>query len=387
MFCSFCFINNVHAEVKCIYNWEWQKGKKVKIVLSKPDSNKQLTKVNWSGLSAEAKIELKNKPKLTPEGRCPSISVYYGDVVGIQIWSSQEKCKKNKKGFLQGSSKKCSKNISGELDSSGQSGENAAGVDQFRLEKKTNSSCEYIREYLKDSVTGSKTTKTSYTITISDSQVKGKVKGSCAAKNRLSSCAFKKIEKEAEKNFHKNSDGSGFVCPSYIYASYQVSGPRDIYYYTVTGTGTTEDEDQSVVDEDSNTTHGAGYVKEEWLPETEGPTKEECKSNPNQPGCAKSSCEVIDTNGEVFKILKQILGYIQIGSVFAVLVFCILDFGGAVASSDDDAFRKARKKVMNRIIALILIFLVPLFINFVINLVNLGACSEEDYDFIGNLFN
>lgn len=127
---------------------------------------------------------------------------------------------------------------------------------------------------------------------------------------------------------------------------------------------------------------------DEWLPEAEGPTKEECKADPNKEGCARNRCEVIRTDGEVFKILKEIIGYVQIGSVFAVLIFCVLDLGGAVASSDDDAFRKARGKVFKRIIALILIFLVPLLVNFVINLVNLGACndSEEDYDFIGNLF-
>lgn len=131
-----------------------------------------------------------------------------------------------------------------------------------------------------------------------------------------------------------------------------------------------------------------GMSSDEWIEDTtDPPTAEECKANPNTPGCAKGRCEVIDPNGELFTILKEIIGYAQIGSIFVVIILSILDLGGAIASSDDDAFRKARGKVGKRIIALILIFLVPLLINFVINLVNLGACKEEDYDFIGNLFN
>lgn len=389
--CSFCFISSVHADVKCIYQWDYSKKQKVKIVLSSPDKNNRFTKINWSGLSVEAKVKFGNfesqRPKLKNNNTCPSISMYYGDVVGIEVWDSQERCQTNKNGFMQGNPKKCSKNIAGKLDTTGQSAENSSGEDQFRLKKKTNDSCIYIREYVKDNVVGSQSGKTSYQITILDSDVRGKIKkGGCKTVGRLSSCVLDKIDDEVVSAFQPNQGYDPFHCPAYIYTNHRVAGARDTYYFTVIGTGEGEDTDQSVVDEDSNTTHGKNYVKEEWLPNTEGPTAEECKKNPELVGCVKSSCEVIDTSGEVFKILKQILGYVQIGSVFAVLIFCVLDLGGAVASADDDAFRKARGKVMKRIIALILIFLVPLLVNFVINLVNLGACSEEDYDFIGNLF-
>ncbi len=175
-----------------------------------------------------------------------------------------------------------------------------------------------------------------------------------------------------------------FKCVDKVYVAQKyVGGGGNIYRHAISTKANLIDDNWDPISDTAKNLKGA---QDEWLPDTEGPTAEECKKNPELVGCVKSSCEVIDTSGEVFKILKQILGYVQIGSVFAVLIFCVLDLGGAVASADDDAFRKARGKVMKRIIALILIFLVPLLVNFVINLVNLGACSEEDYDFIGNLF-
>lgn len=93
----------------------------------------------------------------------------------------------------------------------------------------------------------------------------------------------------------------------------------------------------------------------------------------------------IDTNGNgiidppsIAYLIKYILGIMRIIAIAAVIVLGTIDFGKAVLASKEDEMKKAQKTFIKRVIACICVFLVPTFINIVMNLANM-AWSGEDY--------
>lgn len=73
----------------------------------------------------------------------------------------------------------------------------------------------------------------------------------------------------------------------------------------------------------------------------------------------------------VFKVLKYI-------AIVMLLVFTVLDFTKAVASSDNDSLKKALQKAIKRIIICVVIFFLPILINFVLELLGIvdsGTCG------------
>ena len=99
------------------------------------------------------------------------------------------------------------------------------------------------------------------------------------------------------------------------------------------------------------------------------------------------ACNIIDKDSGFFKILKQIIGYIQIGTIFLVLILGVLDLTGAVGSQKDDALKKAASKFGKRMIAAALIFLVPAMLNIIFNVINISSCGvADDKSLISELF-
>jgi len=89
---------------------------------------------------------------------------------------------------------------------------------------------------------------------------------------------------------------------------------------------------------------------------------------------AIDNCESLlgnpDTEGQPAWYLTktfEIIRYIAIG---LVLVFTIMDFVGAVTSSDDDSLKKATSKLITRLILCVLIFLLPMLIKFILKYLN-----------------
>ena len=68
-----------------------------------------------------------------------------------------------------------------------------------------------------------------------------------------------------------------------------------------------------------------------------------------------------------FNILKYI-------AIIILFVFTVLDFAKAVASSDNDALKKALQKAIKRLIICVVIFFLPTLINFILNL--LGVVDD-----------
>ncbi|MDD3341149.1 MAG: hypothetical protein PHN72_02990 [Bacilli bacterium] len=93
----------------------------------------------------------------------------------------------------------------------------------------------------------------------------------------------------------------------------------------------------------------------------------------------KDACDIIDKKGELYKALKQIVGYIQIGTIFLVLILGVIDLTGAVGSDKDDALKKAVGRFAKRMIAAALVFLVPTIINFIFNIINLSSCGGGEF--------
>jgi hypothetical protein len=120
-----------------------------------------------------------------------------------------------------------------------------------------------------------------------------------------------------------------------------------------------------------------------------------CIDNPEKCNFGKGdtgACSIIDqASGDdgLFGLLKKIVGYVQIGTILLVIVLGVLDFTGAVGSSDDAAFKKAGGKFVKRLIAGALVFLVPALINTVLFVIKIGPCAEsgDDQSQVENLFN
>lgn len=84
------------------------------------------------------------------------------------------------------------------------------------------------------------------------------------------------------------------------------------------------------------------------------------KSWSNEEGCTALK------NGKTIEILRQILNYLQLAAVALLLVLGSLDFAGAVMSDKDDAMKQAGNKFIKRLIASVIVFLVPVLVNIVL---------------------
>lgn len=84
-----------------------------------------------------------------------------------------------------------------------------------------------------------------------------------------------------------------------------------------------------------------------------------------------------DREGDVAHFLQQIFNVIKyLGPLFC-LVFSVVDFVKAAASQDKEALAKAAKTSLKRIILAMLLFFIPLLIDFLFPLIGFydGACG------------
>lgn len=92
----------------------------------------------------------------------------------------------------------------------------------------------------------------------------------------------------------------------------------------------------------------------------------------------KEGCSIL--GNETMEVLQTILNYLRIGAVALLLVLGSLDFAGAVMSDKDDAMKSAGKKFKNRLIACVVVFLIPALVNIALFVVNK---SDSVCDFFG----
>ena len=81
---------------------------------------------------------------------------------------------------------------------------------------------------------------------------------------------------------------------------------------------------------------------------------------------------ICDNLAPLIKLIKHgIIPIIQIGIPIILIVLGMLDFTKAVAVSEDGATKKAGIKFLKRLIAVVIIFLLPTLINFILSTFNL----------------
>ena len=180
--------------------------------------------------------------------------------------------------------------------------------------------------------------------------------------------------------YKKFTQGGTFTCPSFIYYDMAGGGGTNVmvYKYKITSVGSPNEVDNSNSDEfikPDGFDFEASGGSDEWLTDPDKMPEAE-KINP---------CEIISKDNSLYKIMKQIINYLQIGTIFIVILLSGLDFISAITSGDDDVMKKATSKTSKRIIALVLVFLVPAIVNLLLSIVNVGACGSKS-DLVSELF-
>lgn len=82
--------------------------------------------------------------------------------------------------------------------------------------------------------------------------------------------------------------------------------------------------------------------------------------------------QLIDTQteGSFGWLLQKLLNYIKIAGPILVVLLSALDFIKAIASSEEDAFKKAQSRLIIRLVAALALFLVPTFVELLLGLIN-----------------
>ena len=70
---------------------------------------------------------------------------------------------------------------------------------------------------------------------------------------------------------------------------------------------------------------------------------------------------------KVIHVVNIMITVIKIGVPIALIIAMMIDFMKAIKVGSDDLLAKAKGKVKNRVIAAVLIFLVPTFVTFIVN--------------------
>lgn len=80
----------------------------------------------------------------------------------------------------------------------------------------------------------------------------------------------------------------------------------------------------------------------------------------------------------VFKILKAILNLVRLAVPIGLIVWTIIELFKNVLDPDN---KDSRKKIVNRVIAAVIVFLVPTIVNLIMNIVDIGLGSGSGYDY------
>ena len=81
------------------------------------------------------------------------------------------------------------------------------------------------------------------------------------------------------------------------------------------------------------------------------------------------SCLIL-INDDIKEIIDNIMKYIRILVPILLLIYGTIDFFGAVFSDDVEKMNSKRKKFFKRIVAAIIVFIVPVFVNLLLDLAN-----------------
>lgn len=352
----FIFPTGVKAYAKCEYVWKNtifstekdSKGKDVpvksKFVLETKGNSKKLTKATSPYSKMKATFANKDGISLKSNGDCPTISIYSQQVNGgFKIYKNSTTCKN---GLLTIKSR-CSGNLKGKKtaskdDENNTSASNDTGANsQFKLTSSTSSKCVYDNK-----------STSSATITIKKKSNK-KASTECKSHTISSTCRVK--DDNLTSVFYKDSK---FTCPAYIYTKVENATGNNIttYIYKIVDQGTEVDEDRSgaTTDEDKD----AEYLDDFDL-----------KDYNKTQSCTQIFGSPTDKESIAY-LIQKLLNYIKIAGPILVILLSSIDFVKVIWTSDDENMKKAQQKLGKRLVAAVLLFLLPTLIGLMFNLIN-----------------
>lgn len=80
----------------------------------------------------------------------------------------------------------------------------------------------------------------------------------------------------------------------------------------------------------------------------------------------------------VFRIIKTLLNVVRLAVPIGLIIWTMIELFKNVLNPDD---KDSKKKIINRAIAAVIVFLVPTIVNLVMNLVDIGLGSGKGYDY------
>lgn len=89
----------------------------------------------------------------------------------------------------------------------------------------------------------------------------------------------------------------------------------------------------------------------------------------------KTGCHII--SNDLKEWLQWILDVIRIGGIVLAVVLGMWDYVDATFASDDNGMKKANNNLSMRLISIFMLFLAPIVISFLIDLVNLSFGSND----------
>ena len=349
---TFLIPSDVLAATQCKYSWTSKligtntDGTTVTgdFILSTGDDAKRLTNATSPFSSRPAKFANKKGIALNSNGSCPSISIYVQNTSGnFKIYKNRTNCKKGALTI----DKRCSSDLKGTKLSGDTSNSDAnnSGV-QFELSSSSSSECKYVRK-----VVSSSTNKTQSARDISiKPNGSNKVKGTCSV--TIGHCT---LSVDVPKKFYSNKK---FTCPKYIYTKSDTYGKEGTdFKTTVYDTGGENDTNRSTIDSNGNVVN-KNYTNNATL------------DGLNQKYDSCSQLIDTETEGSFGWLLQKLLNYIKIAGPILVVLLSALDFIKAIASSEEDAFKKAQSRLVIRLVAALALFLVPTFVELLLGLIN-----------------
>ena len=313
-------MGKVEAATRCQYQGNSPEKITFDVILETEGNSTKFTKITqnperWRAIKISGSIKLKN-------GDCPSVSFYHGSNVGDYVHKDKKTCKQK-----QSKAKNCSNNIKGKkLSEDDASTSNILEKTQLKKTSESADSCTYERQSVDTSST--------------NISVKLEKKGD----NVNFTCTSVGDVCKANGNSEDFLSNNKLNCPSYIYVDPDVSEAG--MTLTITSTGG---------DADVDTSHPIDTKKE-----IQDISELYDSSWSREEGCVGLE------NSQTIKILRQILDYLRIAAVALLLVLGSLDFAGAVTSDKDDAMKQAGNKFIKRLLATVVVFLVPVLVNIIL---------------------
>lgn len=350
---TFLMPSDVFAATQCKYSWTSEligtnadgTAMTGDFILSTGDDAKRLTNATSPFPTRPAKFANKKGIALNSDGSCPSISIYAQNFSGnFKIYKNLTNCKKGTLTI----NKDCSPDLKGSKLSgdTSDSDANNSGV-QFELSSSSDSECKYVRKVV--SASNNKTQSATRDISIKPNG-SNKVKGTCST--TIGHCT---LSVDVPKKFYSNDK---FTCPKYIYTKSDTYGKEGINVKIIVyDTGGENDTNRSTVDSNGNVVNKT-YTNNATL------------DGLNQKYDSCSQLIDTETEGSFGWLLQKILNYIKIAGPILVVLLSALDFIKAIASSEEDAFKKAQSRLVIRLVAALALFLVPTFVELLLGLIN-----------------